>query len=326
MKNLYFNKARMKFISFITMLLAISFSSTAQQTITGKVINEAGFPMMDIIVCQKQTNRCTLTKSDGSFKLTLDSDSPGIILFGYKGYISLMYALKPGEVVLPDLILQKDSTLDEGITKHLSKNQKKAVALAFEFPFYHIDFDAFEPFLGNKNIKMIESDKPHIVVGLHVPINKTTIAAGYGHIERLNDRHDTIGRKLTSHLLMVKVGYSLYENKRISIGPEAGFGWVRRRLQNFSKADRIPLEEYLNDKTLDIRFHDFVAMAGLNVSVNILTSLELFYEYISLGISGGHLAHLNRSTIIRSNGNRLTTNLRAPYEGYYFNLIIAVGM
>jgi len=313
-------------ISFICILLTSFLVSKAQQSVTGRVVNESGHPMIDILVCQIQTNRCTMTNGDGIYKLDLEFGSPGILLFASKGFVSTLYALRPGEVILPDVVLQKDSTLDERIALHYRIKKREFVALTFEFPVYVVDFDAFEHLLGGNNTKMIESAIPLAVVGLRIPIEKTSISAGYGLIERLNDRNDSIGRKLTNQLVQVKVGYSLLEYKRLNIDPEIGFGWVRRRLQNYSTAERIPLEEYLYERTMDLRFHDFVLMTGLNTSFKILKSNMQFYEYLSLGISGGYLAQLNRNTILRSNGNKLTTHLRAPYENYYFSINLTVAM
>ncbi|MFZ1533680.1 MAG: hypothetical protein WAT14_05895, partial [Chitinophagaceae bacterium] len=58
------------FISF----LFIGVVATAQQTVSGKIIDANGIPLAGVSVKSKKTGKLTSTAADGSFRLSVASD------------------------------------------------------------------------------------------------------------------------------------------------------------------------------------------------------------------------------------------------------------
>ncbi|WP_134089131.1 TonB-dependent receptor [Olivibacter sp. XZL3] len=101
------------FITFFC-LTAINLSNTVGQnrTVTGKVVDKEGLPLIAVSVLAKGTNTGTSTNNQGEFSLALPS-IPATLVFNYVGY-------KPQEISidapkrLPNIVLEEDATdLDE---------------------------------------------------------------------------------------------------------------------------------------------------------------------------------------------------------------------
>ena len=90
--------------------------------------------------------------------------------------------------------------------------------------------------------------------------------------------------------------------------PVLSVNWLKFRLQNYPDERRVPLENYLADREIDLRFNQVVAMAGLNLEYKFYSGINGMSDYWSLGIYGGYAVKLNRKPWIRSDGNRITTD------------------
>ncbi len=122
------------------------------------------------------------------------------------------------------------------------------------------------------------------------------------------NEHDSLAIDLNNTLYKLILGYDVVNSSRIRMTPVLSVNWLKFRLQNYPDERRVPLENYLADREIDLRFNQVVAMAGLNLEYKFYSGINGMSDYWSLGIYGGYAVKLNRKPWIRSDGNRITTD------------------
>ncbi len=110
-----------KTLSLLLMLVLFSALAFAQNhTITGIVKNEEGKPVQDVSVVVLNTKNGTVTKSDGSYSLSIGSDAKQLA-FSFSGYstqiVSLSAARNDYSVILTATLRSMDEVVITGINK-----------------------------------------------------------------------------------------------------------------------------------------------------------------------------------------------------------------
>src|SRR4028119_2472947 len=68
-----------------TLLFFISTTTALSQTVTGKIVDEAGQPMSGVSVTEKGTTKGATSKQDGSYTLTV-TNPKAVLVFSFVGY------------------------------------------------------------------------------------------------------------------------------------------------------------------------------------------------------------------------------------------------
>jgi len=131
------------------------------------------------------------------------------------------------------------------------------LTIAFQVNTVFNNFNDFSNVFDNDNIGLMNSTSgiSNLISG--IIYKNFYFGWNYGYSYDSNNKHDSIHFEFSLNQFGLNFGYNLINNKRFIIRPKAEIKWNRYRLLNNNK-NRIPLEQYINDKELDIRFNQFV--------------------------------------------------------------------
>jgi iron complex outermembrane receptor protein len=107
MKNTIMQKL---FNQFAVCMIVIN-AAAQQRTISGKVTDDKGFPLVGATILEKKSNKGTSTKEDGSFSITV-SNSNIILVISYVGYETKEVALNNRSNITVTLIPSVSSLND----------------------------------------------------------------------------------------------------------------------------------------------------------------------------------------------------------------------
>jgi hypothetical protein len=130
-------------------------------------------------------------------------------------------------------------------------------------------------------------------IGASFPRFYTGFGVGMGYSYR--DNQDTVAVDLNNTQYKLSFGYDIISSHRVRMTPMVSLRWLKYRLRNYSADKKVPLEEYLRDKEIDLRFSQIIATAGLNLEYIMYAGQAERSDYWSLGIFGGYAAKLNKS-------------------------------
>ena len=92
-----------KSISFLLLLICITVTGFAQQSVTGTVTDESRNPMEGVSVVVKNTAIATMTGKDGKYKLDVPATAK-IIVFSFIGMTAQEIAIKDKSVINVQLV------------------------------------------------------------------------------------------------------------------------------------------------------------------------------------------------------------------------------
>jgi hypothetical protein len=299
-------------------LLALSVAALSQGTVvTGIVMDNRNVPIIGARVCQVNSNNCTTADMNGLFHLLLEpgaSPSLNITCPGFnpaEKVISDTTAL-PVKIRLTPMYFPEETITGEftGVT-----GQDVIARSALSLDILFSDFSQFTPLLGENNTGVMDYfavTGPEL--GASLPRFYTGFGLGIGYSYR--DDSDTLVIDLNNTQFKLNFGYDIISSHRIRMTPMLSLRWLKFRLRNYDTERRIPLEQYLREKETDLRFHQTVAVAGLNIDYLMYKGNPGAGSYWSAGFFCGYAFRLNRKPWIWSDGNRITTDseiMLAPF-------------
>jgi TonB-dependent starch-binding outer membrane protein SusC len=113
-----------KFLAFAALFCLFSVAALAQRSISGKVVDVAGNPLIGASVIVKGTTNGTYTDDDGGFTLTAEGDASALIV-SYLGYRTKEVALGGNETNVSVTLDESDLALEEVLVTGYSTQQKK---------------------------------------------------------------------------------------------------------------------------------------------------------------------------------------------------------
>jgi hypothetical protein len=96
--------------------------------------------------------------------------------------------------------------------------------------------------------------------------------------------------------------------------------WNRYRLINSDNERRIPIQQYVDERDLDIRFNQLTGFVGLNLSFKFYKYNPLRSNYWTFGIYGGYCFKINDKPWVYSKRNRLTTDAEIEVDKLNFGI------
>lgn len=297
-------------LPLLLLMAALPLTSASQGTVvTGIVTDNRNVSVVGTRICQVNTSNCTTSDVNGIFHL----------LLGPSGEMSLNVTcpgFNPVEKVITDttsfpvrIILTPMYIPDEVFMNDFPENQGTDVisrsSIGMDILFS--DFTEFRTLLGSFNTDAMDYfavTGPEI--GASFPRFYTGFGLGMGYSYR--DDYDTVAVDLNNTQYKLSFGYDIISSHRIRMTPLVSLRWLKYRLRNYSADKKVPLEEYLRDKEVDLRFNQIIATAGLNLEYIMYAGQAERSDYWSFGIFGGYAVKLNQKPWIRSDGNRITTS------------------
>lgn len=302
------------FLGFLFLFLPAVFLSgqgnVAQgKVIAGKVVDRYGKPFKDALVCRTSIFDCAFTDTDGTFHLLVDPAISPVITVKYFGY-------NPVEIDHLDtiskplvIVLEEDSTINR-----FTVPRKEAYPLKFGFiaffqvDFIRADFDQFASVLGSYNTDLMNAATGTLGVEMAGTYKRYYAGFSWGYANDYDGNHDSLDIDLNTNQFGLHFGYSLVNSKRFLVVPKVAIKWNRYRLINSNADRKISVQQYVDERDLDIRFNQLTGFAGLNLSFKIYNYNLLRTTYWTCGIYGGYCFTLNDKPWVYSKRNRLTTD------------------
>jgi len=227
---------------------------------------------------------------------------------------------------LNDTIIYKPIHIDSKLSEGSYENEReiKFGAIFFEsLDIINTNFSDFESILGSYNIEKMNRSGSVFTSEVAVTYKRYYLGISFGYNNLSNNKHDSLDIKFNTTQTGLHFGFNVIDSKRFLITPKVALKWNRYRLINSDNEDKIPIEQYINERDLDLRFNQFTGFVGLNVSVKLYQFNIEHTDYWALGFYGGYLFKLNNSPYVYSSNNRLTTNREIGIKDYNFGFYIS---
>jgi hypothetical protein len=314
-----------KRLATIVLLASLSLVAGAQGTVvTGIIRDDRAVPIVGATVCQVNTSNCTAADMNGIFHLLLEQGkemnlqveclgfNPVEVVIDESTAYPLKITLTPAYV--PDALFPDDSYSD------LSNGVIMRSSLIMDVIF--TDFAQFTPSLGSHNTDLMKS---FAVIGpeLGASFSRVYLGLGIGMGYNYKDDTDTLTVDLKNSSYKLNFGFDLVSSQRIRLTPLISLRWLRYRLMNYPGDRKITLTRYLEERDIELRFNQTVAVAGLNMEYIMYSGLRGSSDYWSFGVAGGYATKLNRTPWVYSRGNRVMTDNMIGLDPLTFSITIS---
>lgn len=185
------------------------------------------------------------------------------------------------------------------------------------------DFSEYESIIGSYNVDALNKSIGSYGCELAGTYKRFFAGINIGINFNNDTDHDSLEIECNTTQYGLHFGYHLVDSKRLFISPQVSFKWNKYRLQNFNKDKRIPLEQYIADRDLDMRFNQATGFLGLNTSYKIYYNDSWSCDYWTIGIYGGYMFKLNERPWTYSKGNRLTSDYEINMKHYNIGITLA---
>ncbi len=296
-------------LASIILVTALPLTALAQErTVTGTVTDHRNVPIVGVRVCQAGTANCTATDMTGMFQLALARETEARLDVTCPGFNPAEIIIDeatsiPLRVSLIPIYMEAATWADE---TEYTPGTEIITRSAISFDLILSDFSEFTGLLGSHNTEAMDYfavTGPEI--GASFPRFYTGFGIGMGYSYK--EDYDTLVVDLNNTMFKLSLGYDIVSSRRIRLTPMVSFRWMKYRLRNYPAESRVTLEEYLNGKETDLRFNQAIVIPGLNLEYLMYSGNRGMSDYLSVGIFGGYAVKLNRTPLIRSEGNRITT-------------------
>jgi hypothetical protein len=184
------------------------------------------------------------------------------------------------------------------------------------------DFSAFKTALGEHNIDFMNRSSGVFDFGIGGIYKKYLLELSFGLSNSNDNKNDSLGVKFNTTKYGIGFGYNLLNTKRFIITPKTSINWSRYRLINSTK-ERVNLEDYADNRDLDIRFNQLTGFVGLNISYKFYTHFVLSSNYWMVGLYGGYIFQFNDKPWVYSADKRLINNNRVDLKNYSFGMRVS---
>ena len=313
---------------FILIVIFVMIHSTvfSQRHISGRVVDTNGEPIRwaeisTIVNRSNSINLASFSNKNGEFRF-LKPIRPSRIIISKKGY--QIVRIENIDTIFHPLTI----VMVEAPNRFIYGNQYNSFTLSFKADYLSPSFNSFKPILGKENVDNLNFggsggfEYALAYNGFYFALNH-----GHGLGEGVQiDSVNAINGRYKKFLLGTHFGYNIIHSKRFIITPMVGVNWHRDRMMNYDSKHRIPIEQYITNRDLDIRFNHLFGFAGINCRYK----LSYIDEVASWGIGfyGGYAFKLNDKPWVYSGNNRLITDQKVDFNNFnwgitlflYFNL------
>jgi hypothetical protein len=297
---------------FVTLLLAATLSAAmqAQETlVTGIIRDTRNVPIAGATICQVNTANCTAADRNGIFHLLVGNGKEMNLKVECLGFNPVEVVVDdsttfPLNISLTPLYITGEAYVDEG---YPGRNNRVVVRSSMALDAVFSDFNEFTPLLGSYNTEVMDYFSvagPELGASVSGVYFGLGLGLGYGY----RDKYDTLIVNLNNTACKINLGFDLVSTGRLRITPLLSVRWLRYRLLNYSGERKISLTSYLDERDLDLRFNQAIAVAGLNIEYLMYSQVFGQGDYWSAGLFGGYATRINPSPWIFSRGNRIMTD------------------
>ncbi len=307
------------------LLATLSPGTYAQGTVvTGIITDNRNVPIVGARACQVNTTNCSAADINGVFHLLLEQDKESRLNITCPGFNPAEATIDettafPLKIIMIPMYIPDGSYVNEA---DIYSGKEIIARSGLSFDFILTDFSEFSGLLGTYNTDVMEFvtvTGPEI--GVSLPRFYTGFGVGFGY--GYEDDHDSIVINLNNTCYKLNLGYDLVNSARIRMTPMLSLRWLRYRLQNYPDERKVPLESYIQEREIDLKFNQTVAVAGMSLEYKMYNGNMRISDYWSVGIYGGYAVKLNKTPWIMSDGNRITTDKAIELIPFTFGISLS---
>jgi hypothetical protein len=313
---------KMKSISIILLLLTGALRLSGQgTTVSGTIIDQRGVPIVGVTICQKNTSNCSVADRNGMFFLDLETGKEMKLRVECPGFNPVELALietttYPLKITLQPMYLSKDIYAGD---YNGEDTPVATMRWTVNLDALSTDFSQFAPSIGSYNTDIMDKFR---VIGPELGVSFSKIYAGIGVGFGYGRKHDydslVLDQNNTSYY--INFGYDVIKATRLRVTPLLSVRWLRSKLLNYANEKQIPMSQYLDERDLDLRFNQTIAVAGINLECLMYNEAYVNGEYWSIGLFGGYAMKLNQQPWMYSKGNRLTADGEIGLDHFTFGM------
>jgi hypothetical protein len=312
----------------LILLIFISINSSAglsQKIITGVVNDTNSEPLSMVIIRQGTGNNPVYSDFNGVFHLTINDKYKNELILNHAGYKSVL--INSIDTIQKLLIIRMETdslaTFD-GLFGSIDPSEKGWGFTAFiQIDIVENNFEQFLNPLGDYNIRILNNAYSISGWKLAATYNRFQAGLNYGLSYSSDKNQDSLFIELNSSQYGLSFGYKIIDSRRIVITPEIALKWYRYRLINSDQIRRISLNQYMEDRDLDIRFNQTTGYIGTSLAYKIYRYNYLLTDYLTIGLYAGYLFKLNDYPWIYSKRNRLNSNSRIDMDNFNIGLAVS---
>ncbi len=305
-----------KLLLLIVLMMAHSHLFAQSDIVFGRVFDEQGYPLSDVKVCQYIFFQCNYTDKDGAFHVLLDDRLERSLTLNLEGYETLTVPLdeydgKP--MILTMNYDQNQPHFSTVVVAEKAELESEIVSssvgyiVAFGFESLRRDFSEFTPVLNQYNIDVMNQGAGYLSFELGMEYKHIYGGLTFGFSSVSNDDEDSLSIEFNSTHYGLSLGYNVLETKRFIVTPMASLFINRFRLINGDNRRKIPIEENLENRNLDIRFNQATADLGCQFDYKMYDWGLIDGQYWTVGLYFGYVLKVNELPWVYSLQNRLTT-------------------
>ena len=327
-QHVYWFRVVMK-LFILTGLLFVTHSNLfAQRYITGKVVEINGEPLPGASIRLENSKNYQISDINGDFRFSIDKQT--YIAIHCIGYESVKIE-NIDTIIHPITIIMKESPYPFGYPPPNRKDYRVndfGFIAAFQIDILSTSFNHFESILGKENVDNLNKLNMNGGLELSCWYRGFHYALNYGGMDMTNVELDSVDAGKGDYKIFMlgsHFGYNIINSKRFLITPKIGIKWYRNKMTNYDIERRIPMEQYIAERDLDIRFNHLFGFVGLNCTYKFY--IPKYYSCpFAVGFYGGYAYKFNSKPWIYSRQNRLTTDRKVDFNnfnfGVYFSFIM----
>ena len=307
----------------------------SQKIISGKVVDTNGEPLKWAQIRKDNSGSYQMVKRNGEFRILKPTKQGRTMSISKNGYKTVNIG-SIDTISHPITIVMKNF-LYEQPWRYTNKDLFPFFTISIQADILRPSFNNFESLLGKVNVDSLGSGS----LGLEYAFvyRRFLFALNHGHYFHNNVKLDsTLKGDYRTFSLGSHFGYNVINSKRFMITPKIGIKWYRYRMINYDSSRKIPMEQYITNKDLDIRFNHLIGFTGVSCNYKFYGDNpdydnfrnENYYYHKSpqitwsIGFYGGYAFKLNDKPWVYSNHNRLITDQKIKFNN--FNLGVTVSL
>ncbi|MEI6089022.1 MAG: hypothetical protein WCR42_01080 [bacterium] len=310
--------------------IALSINVLAQERIiTGRVFRKPNIPLTNVQISQPNSYNLSYTDRYGVFHLVIIERYEKTLNLKLDGFVPKTIAIDSAKsnysielVADTTQILSEINGVEYGTPNIQAKEYNPSARIGVDYNFIidlmFNDFKSFEPLLGVENVDLLNSSGSNLVHELALNYHRFSYGLSFGYC-KFTDSNGIIDRNLHNYQYAIRFGYNILQTWHFTITPLVRLKWQIINLHNSDFGEEIPLEQYLTNKELDLKFNQLIGFVGCNFAYKFNWAY-VGYNKVGIGMYGGYILKLNDNPWVYSEEKHLITDKKIDVKNFNFGL------
>lgn len=302
----------MRIILSLTFVALVSLCD-AQILVSGMIVDEEGNGIPGAWIIQAKSRKGHFSDFHGGFHIVAESILPDTVYISKKGFYDK--TLTDLETIQSPLtvVLEKDpSNISPQLKPYYKPDQNRVSeiepTLSFVGDISKFDFSEFRSIVGDYSMNLLQNVSGTIGLEFGITWDSHYIGASYGFNHAVDLEYDSLNIRLHTTKYGLHVGHHILNSDKFRITPRFTLMWNRFRLIHNATSHRIPIEQYLEYRDLDIRFNLITGIVGIRAAFNMDSENFLYSNRVEFGAYVGYHFGFQFRPWVYSSRNRLLSD------------------